>query len=357
MAYSESGQAPWWLHLGKHFGITADDFDTIDKDIDPFRGQYEKVKDTIEDAKKHLPYKNKEEKKIFDKINERFENTEMGFHDKLNKNTRKFVGDNIDNNNNNNNNMPGRRINTGQPINVSDSQGEEEIPIAPVPKALSNIVPDYFTIKMRCRHFTTLVLTNGAFASTRINLNNLNSPFEDSTTLDYMGLSQWKSLFSFYRILANDITVTAYNVTESSDMGGTGDRDSEGSTRINLEFTDATAARLLSARQMAECKGNINKVIEPVVTSDNYIYTFTHHYEPSQFIQTNSHVTQTGDEDRWTAVASTSSHPHYVHVGAIPNGNILATGSSPVIRLDMVCEATVQFREVLDSVLTTSQSS
>lgn len=271
-----------------------------------------------------------------------------------NKNSKKNNTPNIDINNN----MPGRSINTGNHgLNVR-TQDEEEIPIVQPPKNLSNIVPDYFTIKMKCRYHHTLTLTTGAYASTRINMNNLNSPFSSFTGLDYLGLSQWKALFSFYRILANDITVNIKNVTESSDMAGSGDRLWDGITRTTLEYTDAGTSRLQTARQMAESKHNVTTVLDPIgYGNGNYNHTFTHHYEPQQFINKNSHITQNGDEERWTSVSSAPTHQHYCHVGAVVNGDAVAAGSNIILKVDMICEATVQFREVLDTVLTTSQSS
>lgn len=257
-----------------------------------------------------------------------------------------------------------RSINTGhhgQNQKMSNTQ-EDEIPVAPIPKLLSNTVPDHYTVKLKCRGLDKLQVVKGTSTNDwfRIELNTLNSPFTFDTTLDYLGTSEWKSLFQYYRILSNDITVTMYNNTANhADYVKTGDYYPQFVERVGLEFTDAGTPRLLTSRQMMEGKHNITtELYPPEGINGKSQYTFKHHYDPSSFITKNGHVTETGDEDRWTSISTGATHAHFAHVVMCENSDQLTTVNSFLSCLvDVTCEITVQFREVTDSILTTSQTS
>lgn len=260
-----------------------------------------------------------------------------------------------------------RAINSGININkqsstMSDKLQAEEIPIAPIPKALSSIVPDYFTIRMPARTVDTLSVIKGTstYDSMRITLNDLNSPFSNATTIDYLGTSQWKSFFQFYKIVENRITVTFHNTTaDNTDFVKTNDYITEFNARVGFELTDSSSARLITSRQQAEGKHNITTVIKPAGAgngSDSYEMTYI--YRPDEFIKQNSHISQNDEGDRWTAISTAPPHSHYCHVGITENiGNIITTGSILRVNVDVKAEVVVQFREVTDSILTTSQNS
>lgn len=252
-----------------------------------------------------------------------------------------------------------KKNNTDNILNTNNkmSTGEEEIAVAPIPRNLSNTIPDYFTLKLKCRSKGTLTLPQGTdYTSTRITMNALNSPFAANSTFDYLGTSQWKALFQFYRIISNDITINVKNVSTTTDLAS--NRVDRGIVRSCIEFTDSASSRLLTSRQMVEAKHNITKVIDPPsVDHNNVQHTFKHHYEPAQFIQTNSHITNNSTEDRWTGISSNHSHPHYLHLGLTPNDTLLTVDGTIYVRYDVLLEITIQFRETTDSILTTSQTS
>lgn len=257
---------------------------------------------------------------------------------------------------NNNNTTMSRRINSDPDVN-----GREEIAIIPVPRNVSNIIPDVFNIKMKCRTFDALSVVKGTntFDSLRISMNDLNSPFANTPTFDYLGTSQWKSLFQFYRIISNDITIRVTNVTNSNDVE-TGDFIEEFQARVGMEFTDSATARLDTSRKMAEGKHNVSTVLNPAggYGGNGSQYTFKHHYEPAQFINKNSHISNNSEEDKWTAIAASPTHPHYCHVGLVENFNLISVADSTItVILDITAEVTVQWREVTDNILTESQTS
>lgn len=233
-------------------------------------------------------------------------------------------------------------------------KNNDELDVKPVPKSLSTIMFDYHTIRLPIRAIDTLTHI-ASWDSTRITLNDLNSTFQATPTLDFLGLSQWKGLFQYYRILEGELTVDLVNiggVTNATDLLN------EHITRYSFEFTDAGTARLQTARQMAEGKHNITGIIYPINAGYNGPTNkrITVKYNPKQFIEENGHVAETGDEDTWNAIAGAPTHPHYCHIVTTNNFGTV-TADQSMMRLDIKYEIVVQFRETTDSILTTSQIS
>lgn len=265
----------------------------------------------------------------------------------------------INNKNLSKNNTPNidnihRSINTG--LHGMATQANNELEIKPIPKSLSSIIPDYFTIRLPVRSIDlfSIVPTVGNYDGTRISLNDLNSTFAHATTLDFLGLSQWKALFQYYRIISGKVEIDMHNATSTV----TTDTLHEFVERYSIEPTDSSTVRYTTARQMCEAKHNITGLLYPTAYgSEKFQKTIEYNYNPKQFLETNGHVAETGDEDTWNPIAGSPAHPHYLHVGAcLNNVNGFSAATPGIVIADIKYEIIVQFRETTDSILTTSQT-
>lgn len=332
--------------------------DKLAEDANPLKKIYDDIEDNVMDVAMQIDdwlgvnKKSKVKKSSGQNIRSKFKRP-ISLPDAINKKK-------------NNNSVPNihRSISTGLHGQDNKMSGEEEIPVAKIPKALSSIVPDYFTVKLPARTIDKLLVITGTntYDSVRITLNDLNSPFSNATTIDYLGTAQWKSLFQYYRIVSNDISIFVTNMTaDHSTFIKGGDFITEAIARVGMEYTDSATARLDTARKQVEGKHNVTTTIQAagLPNGSGCTHHFKHHYRPADFVQTNSHITETGDEDRWTAIAAGPTHPHYIHLGlnVAHENQFAATGGEIACLVEIKNTITVQFREVTDAILTTSQTS
>lgn len=243
-----------------------------------------------------------------------------------------------------------RSINTGN-HGMSNPPNNNELEVKPIPKSLSSIVPDYFTIRLPIRSTDMLTWTTG-YDSTTVRLNDLNSTFAHASTLDFLGLSQWKALFTYYRIVSGKLSVGFFNVSNTEVVTALIDQ----TARYTIELTDSATPRLSTARQMAEAKHNITGLVHTRVGDEGFTSYAEYNYTPKNFTEMCGHVSETGDEDTWNAVTSAPTHTHYAHIGAVNNWGVGTASDTQRLRLDIKYEIVVQFREVIDTILVNSQT-
>ena len=264
-----------------------------------------------------------------------------------------------------------RRISTGPD---APNGGEEEIPVMPFGR-VANTIADYTTIELSLYSAKILVGTYASNTFTQhmtIRMNGLNNPLDWQTSYAYMGTSQWKNLYQFYRILSNDITVSAKNFTQASDWSASAASYDYAAVTVSMEPNDNTDPLLLTERSMHEGKHNVVTTIHPgtveqlstgggvVANHFKNSHTFTHHYEPKQFVMANSHITNQSEEERWTAIAANPAHPHNLHIAIAPayseTDPSITDGTVSKVMFQVHCKIVIQWREVTSSILSTPQT-
>ena len=97
----------------------------------------------------------------------------------------------------------------------------DEVDVVPIPKQVSKIHNDYFTIQLPIAYHAYISgATNGGIGSVQVNLNTINTPFISfGATADYRGRNQWASVFQYYRVLRNDLKMTWYNANQAHFVG------------------------------------------------------------------------------------------------------------------------------------------
>lgn len=278
---------------------------------------------------------------------------------------RKFAGDEDDSLSNN-----------SQSTEMADrgaGRDDEEVPVKPVPKRVSKILPDYFNIQFPCASIQyqvthdliigTETITGGTAAKTYVVLNKLNnivsggSSGEGTPLANGRGISQFVNLYKYYRITQCDVRVSIMAETFYGQ-----EADNADLMLIGFHLNDTSSVPNWSNfRDFLEMKEGGAKFYAPGgKDSPRNIGQLQFTYTPESW---KTHVTEQGDSERWTPVGGTPPHAAYCHFGAVcadyfqQRAGANNWGLSHNYQVKFLIETVqhVQFREIKDSILNDQQ--
>jgi hypothetical protein len=248
-----------------------------------------------------------------------------------------------------------------------------EVPVIDPPKRISKSHPDYFTINLP--FYKSYVLTTGPGEQMDTVYIRLNTPYDPmytgiSESRQPLGRDTWATIYDFYRVLSSDVNMTfTYVEGAFGDDQTTTPRNWDGDTPVHAlvgyQVTDDSADSAATTIAFVEQKHskavplhptNINALNMTAPDATNASVTrrlmchggstgMSFHYQPENW---DYHVTQLGQEERWTHKEQTPDYNHYLGITqAYPNdNNNLGTNEHIKIQVDLYITYTVQWREV-----------
>ena len=252
---------------------------------------------------------------------------------------------------------------------------DEEVPVMPVPKRVSKILPDYFNITFPCASIQyqdtgTLTqgvasITGGNAAKTYVVLNKLSNIVSGGTggpgatgNSNGRGISQFINLYKYYRVTQCDVRVTVMAEVEQGQTADPADL-----MLIGFHLNDTpSVANWSTFRDFLEMKEGGCKFYSPGGgVTDRKIQHLQYTYTPETW---KTHVTETGQSERWTPVGATPPHAAYAHFGAVcadyyqEKSGVNQYGLSHNYKVKFLIETLqhVQFREIQDNILNDQQT-
>lgn len=201
-----------------------------------------------------------------------------------------------------------------------------EVPVEPIPRSISKVIPNHFTISLPHELVYTfpdpsIFKEANTVIPLRFRMNSIYDPVVGAVSnAQPQGRDLWSGLFKYYRVIGSEITVTlhsalagwnGYNVTPTAGIARQGvflwgyellDQDSTTCTTRGSFMTAKHVKRQLlypGANQ-----GTTTTLVEKQSSS-----TLSFKYDPSEW---NYHVQETNSEERWTPIGSNPVVDHDV---------------------------------------------
>lgn len=229
-----------------------------------------------------------------------------------------------------------------------NSHDTHEVPIVPIPKRISKIAPDYFTVELPLHLNFDLDNGNTVESFQKIDfrsivLNDINDPFGTSSNVAVRGMQFYKTYFQFYRVLFCNVKMTWFNRrTDITRTCAVGWHTSD----------DSTANGWNSIRDLFEMKQAKGDILMPLLQSGEDFITHVYKYDHRSW---HHHVQTSGLEEKWTPIVGNPTNPRYLHFGNVTM-DVGGTNVQPQTHVSVEAMFTVQFREVEDSILQTSST-
>lgn len=201
----------------------------------------------------------------------------------------------------------------------------EEVPVAKVPRLLSKVVPNHFTITLPYEFSgdfnpTTFTWTNST-PLLRIRLNSIYDPIVGAASnTQPQGRDLWATHFKYYRVLGCHVECTLFNglpCTSSSVVNGKthmflwgfelADQDQTICTDLPGFLVSKHAKRQLLKAANATAYWDVTAGAVKALPSNRAESTFSYTYSPNDW---NYHVREVGSEERWTPIAQNPSVDH-----------------------------------------------
>lgn len=248
-----------------------------------------------------------------------------------------------------------------QKVSARAGTDGEEVPVAKVPKLLSKVVPNHFTIDLP--YVVLLDVNPGTYLDVnstpivRIRLNSVYDPIVGATAdVQPQGRDLWASHFKYYRVLGCHVVLTLSNTHPNAQSAATVaktthfgayvwgfelcDQDQTicGTRDAFLVSKHAKRSFIKAAKTHVYYNGATSITIPIEDRSDTISYT----YNPNDW---NYHIREVGSEERWTPIAQNPSVDHDLVVRAFHCRSDAPISDSNLMALAVQIMYTVQFME------------
>ena len=253
----------------------------------------------------------------------------------------------------------------------SSTHPNDEVPVMPVPRAVSKSHPEYFTIKLPMFYEWHLDLTSATdINNMQWRLNSVYDPVVSGTSpaaRQPLGRDSWSTIYDYYRVVSADFNMTfdyihgwlgndatgavAEALNTPNVLVGyqiTADGAEKATTAAGFVEQKHSKAVMLRPRQMEITNTFSATSVDPSGVS-RQAYTggstsMSFHYDPTQW---DYHVQETGVEERWTPKDSNPATTHFIlPTIAYPKHAGLSAQESIRVGLTVFATYTCQWREV-----------
>lgn len=268
-----------------------------------------------------------------------------------------------------------RRINTGGPAGANSG---DEVPVAKVPRLISKIHPDHFTVRLPFFIHAAFPGSSCTAVNTTplllLRLNSIYDPLQQAHTTatpaidadsQPNGRQIWDTHFKYYRVLRSDVKLTYINRAMNQ---GVGTVPQNGMIAVGYELIDENAAVSNNVNMFMTTKHAVRDVmlpskigfIEVLAGTDNYysqsptFHVMTHTYTPETWTH---HVEKSGSEERWTPIGANPNVDHNLAVRAMHlDSSVNPTPDANMFGVIVQIEYEVQFMEQTDAFFKTANT-
>lgn len=239
-----------------------------------------------------------------------------------------------------------------------------EVPVMPVPRNISKVVPNYFTINLPYEekivtNASVYTLTN-SLPVLRIRLNSIYDPIVGTASdTQPQGRDLWAGHFKYYRVLGANVTFTLLTTQEAAKLDTAPTPDDFPADRgifvygYELCDQDQTICDKLDSFLCAKhCKRAMMgpAVVDRVwngTTTDTHLRapargTLSYNYSPNDW---NFHVREVGTEERWTPILQNPSVDHDLVIRMFHLDNTAPDDRTSSLMVLVNINYTVQFME------------
>lgn len=225
------------------------------------------------------------------------------------------------------------------PMSSTTNNGGE-VSVVPVPRQISKIAPDYFTIKLP--YADQNVFTGLGLVTHNLALNDIVDVDQTSAGHQPMGRDTWASIFKYYRVLGCKVSIDFYN------REGFASADQDKHVLVGYELLDDVTANSQSKLAFMETKNAERQILTPTFVGGSSHCRMEYEYSPSKWTH---HVTERGIEERWTAINSQPNVKHFLQIRACYiDGTHFASTALDVL-FNFHIQFIVQFREHDNSII------
>jgi hypothetical protein len=257
--------------------------------------------------------------------------------------------------------LPPREPSIEEDVEMSSSNKRsvdhtDEVPVIPVPRAVSKITPDVFNIVLPLYISVALTTATGissnnpmsvpaALADAKVTIV-LNQLRHILGSFSARGCTHWSAMYNYYRITQMDVLITAYVRDKITGSGANYQSDNRNKYILGTYANDnPSSSNWTTVKDFCEMKGTKKVMLHTsgvhgVLPCNSIQFT----YRPETW---DLHVTESGVEERWTPVTAAPADPRYLHLGVVGAGG---NNENAVVETYIEVRQHVQFREANESI-------